>query len=300
MGNLYGCDKGTILKYAKDINYKNEITGKLTIDNKTEILSQYKEKTSNELADIYDVSRGQITKLWYDNKLSGKNKNRYSFDFDYFENIDTKDKAYFLGFLSADGNVFEKSKKTKSIKMTLQYEDRYILEVFKFCINCEKPLYTIERDSRKYSTLELISNKMFDDLSKYNIIPNKTYLYEMPKLEKFVSHFIRGYFDGDGSISISYNKFNSPSQYNISISGFEHNLLIIKNVLLENEIETIFVLDNRKYKYNFGQLVITNIKNKYKFLNFIYNNCDNLFLTRKKYKADSFFLAIKNKCLKNN
>lgn len=71
-------------------------------------MAQYNFKTSVELAKEYNVSRGQITKLWHDNNLIGKYRNIYPFDYKYFEKIDSYDKAYFLGFLAADGNVSQR------------------------------------------------------------------------------------------------------------------------------------------------------------------------------------------------
>lgn len=97
MSKIYGCSKNVILNYAKEIGYVNENTGKLSDLQKQEIINKYNLKTSKELASEYNVSRGQITKLWYDEKLCGKDRHAYPFDYNYFENIDSKDKAYFLG-----------------------------------------------------------------------------------------------------------------------------------------------------------------------------------------------------------
>lgn len=75
MATLYNCDKTTILNHAKKINFNpNEIKReyKLSEEDKEKILSLYYQKTSTELAKEYGVSRGMITKLWYDANLAGK------------------------------------------------------------------------------------------------------------------------------------------------------------------------------------------------------------------------------------
>lgn len=74
MSELYGCSKTTILNYAKKINYdiKSNKKYKLTEDQKKEIISLYNKSSSNQLAKKYNVSRGIITKLWYDNNLCNK------------------------------------------------------------------------------------------------------------------------------------------------------------------------------------------------------------------------------------
>ena len=75
MGEYYGCSKTTILNYAKSINFNpNQVQEyKLSQQDKEDIIAAYDTKTSTELAQQYNVSRGMITKLWYDAKLSGKN-----------------------------------------------------------------------------------------------------------------------------------------------------------------------------------------------------------------------------------
>ena len=74
MGELYHCDKSSVLNHAKKIgfNVKSVQTPKLSEKDKQRIISLYNEKTSTELAAEYNVSRGMITKLWYDANLKGK------------------------------------------------------------------------------------------------------------------------------------------------------------------------------------------------------------------------------------
>lgn len=74
MAELYNCSKSSILRYAKEINFDTSTaqTPKLSEEDKKRIISLYNEKTSTELAEEYQVSRGMITKLWYDANLKGK------------------------------------------------------------------------------------------------------------------------------------------------------------------------------------------------------------------------------------
>lgn len=74
MGELYNCNKTSILNHAKKIgfNTKSVQTPKLSEEDKKRIISLYNEKTSTELAKEYNVSRGMITKVWYDANLKGK------------------------------------------------------------------------------------------------------------------------------------------------------------------------------------------------------------------------------------
>lgn len=74
MAELYGCSKNTILRHAQEIGFNTASaqTPKLSEEDKKRIISLYNEKTSTELAKEYNVSRGMITKLWFDANLKGK------------------------------------------------------------------------------------------------------------------------------------------------------------------------------------------------------------------------------------
>lgn len=75
MAELYNCNKTSILNHAKKIGFNpNEIDRNYKLSNrqKQEIINSYNIKTSTELAKEYGVSRGMITKLWYDADLNGK------------------------------------------------------------------------------------------------------------------------------------------------------------------------------------------------------------------------------------
>lgn len=313
MGELYGCDKAIILRYAKEIGYVNHYRNSLTEEQKQDILAQYELKTSKELSEYYGVSQSLITKTWSENGLIGKERRSYPFDFNYFENIDSADKAYFLGLLAADGNVFKRKigNSQSIIKLSLQKTDKIILEIFKIYLGSKQPLYETRRESSYVNymyTLELVSDKMANDLSKYNIIPYKTYDYEFVELNKeYMSHFFRGYFDGDGSISCVNNQLHSPSMYSIQISGFIHNLSKMSKYLFTNEaINSIIIIDKRKEKENkynlpFGSLAFTNINDKYKFLKYIYDDRSDIYFARKRYMAECFLNAInKNYSNKQN
>lgn len=122
----------------------------------------------------------------------------------YFENIDSYDKAYFLGFMITDGCV---GSKTNEISLSISSKDDEILEIFKSKLNSKNPIHRTVRvrkgrkDSAE-SSLKLKSQQLKDDLAKYNVVPNKTYTIEIPEIdENLTSHLFRGLFDGDGWIS---------------------------------------------------------------------------------------------------
>ena len=108
MAKKYGITRETILKFAKRINYKNTYRASLTKEEEYYILSQYEFKSSTDLSKELEVSRALITKIWRVNGLSGKSSRIYYCDFDFFENIDSPAKAYFLGVMASDGCVYKR------------------------------------------------------------------------------------------------------------------------------------------------------------------------------------------------
>jgi hypothetical protein len=111
-----------------------------------------------------------------------------------------------------------------------------------------------------------------------------------------MSHFIRGYFDGDGCICKVKNKW-----YSITIAGNEGFIFSLKKFLLDKGILKINIYSSGKIKI----LSITNLTDAFKFKNIIYN-CDTVFLGRKKNKFDGVindFVSKKDFCdlvLENN
>lgn len=116
---------------------------------------------------------------------------------DYFKNIDTKEKAYWLGFLYADGCVnIDKRKDAKRLIIGLSIKDEEMINRF---------LKTIDSDTKKRlkdSTIEVTigSNQICNDLIKYGCVPRKSKIVEIPKLDSRYLYlaFLLGYFDGNG------------------------------------------------------------------------------------------------------
>src|ERR1035437_1379987 len=131
-----------------------------------------------------------------------------AFNEDFFE-INSPESFYLAGFIAADGNV---DKNLSRITIALAEKDINFLEDIKKLICCNaklskhidygskrNPLY---KDTVNYF-LRFSSKKMVEDLQKWNIIPNKTKTYDFPECamtNDLVSHYMRGYFDGDGCL----------------------------------------------------------------------------------------------------
>lgn len=144
------------------------------------------------------------------------------FDLNYFASINSEDKAYWLGFIFADGSICISDKSCKSynrLTIGLSVKDEDHLKKFAETIKMptDKIIHVFPQHS--YSGSEMVylhcnSVKMAADLIKLNCIPRKTIHSEFPPIEgKYIRHFIRGYFDGDGCIS--GNSWELTSEGNI-------------------------------------------------------------------------------------
>lgn len=122
-----------------------------------------------------------------------------------FKNIDSEEKAYWLGFLFADGNVHST---TNQITICLKIADYSHLEKFKKFIGANNRIYI--NDKTKSCRYQFFSKEMKLDLINLGCIPKKSLTLEFPtKIPKhLITYFIRGYFDGDGCLTY-YKKSKS-------------------------------------------------------------------------------------------
>ena len=142
---------------------------------------------------------------------------KYSFNEDYFETIDSEDKAYFLGFIIADGCVSDGSN-----RICITQKETDILYEFKKYVGFEGPIH--KQKNRNISSINLSSSKMKSDLYKLGIHSNKTMVVKYPDISKELqNHFIRGVFDGDGCISMRIDKRDNSvrGQFNICSGSYE-------------------------------------------------------------------------------
>lgn len=163
-----------------------------------------------KIGKYFNVSHKTIAKVLERHNIprTGIGKRKYELNEHYFDEIDTPNKAYILGFFFADGCNFP-SKST--ISMSLEEHDKEILEKIRLEINSERPLEFIEQSARHDQTnnyqykdmwrLLIFSKHMCRVLNSYGMVPSKSLILEFPKYldQGLMSHFIRGYFDGDGS-----------------------------------------------------------------------------------------------------
>lgn len=205
-----------------------------------------------------------------------KNYRKYFFKENYFECIDTEEKAYWLGFLYADGCVFK-----TTIRLNLSLKDIDVLKKFAESIQCTKEIEVGTQNSFgtevEYARLSIYSIKMVTDLIDKGCIPKKSLILQFPNNnqvpKELLPHFIRGYFDGDGGFS--YNK--TGKQYTMNFCGTLDFLSGIKEFF---NVNNPIAHDKRHLDKNIYSLHIGGNLNVLSKGNMMYENA-HIFLLRK-------------------
>ena len=225
----YGVTGPVIRKFLKRLGVplrKSKLEGK-----EQEVTEKYLAGLSSiQLAESYGVSKPTILTLLKDQKVERRNRSqsqqKYTIDEHVFDCIDSEEKAYWLGFLYADGN---NSPSVRTITLQIHKRDRDILKKLKFFLKSDAPIKKVKSDStliRFTVTNKHLSSK----LEELGIVQAKTFKLTFPKWlsTEFQKPFIRGYFDGDGGIS-SVN----TADITFSVTGTVSIVRTIQSILMK-------------------------------------------------------------------
>jgi len=256
-------------------------------------------KSITKLSQVLNKDWGTIKRYMLKHDIQIKPKTKYSCN-DSFFSKEMPETFYWAGFIAADGCVIKKKKyNTYILKITLSKRDEEHLNAFKKCIKSTHPIKSYTVKNKKYndstaSEIQICSKQIFDDLSKFNIVPRKTHIYHFPewvKDHKYVNHFIRGYFDGDGSFSSHKQKNRNVAQFSFSVRGTEAFLKDMYQVIDKN---CNFKKNNRKIYHSNGIAGIGySGNNNVKIIsNFLYKNAS-VYLIRKYKKIEELIKKTK-------
>jgi len=215
---LYSCNKTTILNLRKKYNIKKLYRDKEWLNKKYNI----EKLTVREISKIINCSEDTVSiylrkfgyKIDHERaRIAGK---KYHYNERIFHDIDTAEKAYWLGFITADGCIENIQRKRK---------DGTIYDNYRLCFCLSKKDENHLKKFRKFigdtsisitdsKTFLSVTNKEYDcvhlriyckqlaiDLMKHNVLQNKSTKEHAPILNDNLNrHFIRGVFDGDGCI----------------------------------------------------------------------------------------------------
>lgn len=249
---------------------------KYNIETINNVIKLYNENklNSREISELLNINQGTIT-YWirkYSIPRQRAPKSKISNEL-YFDNIDNENKAYWLGWIMADGNISIYNNQY-SLKLHIGIEDKSLIDRF---LNEIGSTNKTKIKTNKYISyyVSLTSKHMINSLINLGVIPQKTGNEIMPNLRNdLISHFIRGYFDGDGiTCNTEKNKWcGFISSYNLCES-------------IQKELGTSFKIRiaNNSKAYYFQTSKKSFREDLYKYM---YSNAS-IYLKRKKERMDS-------------
>ena len=282
---------------------------RLTHKEKSELFTKYEtgKYTGTDLAKHYNISSVAVNALLRRNGYKAKSQSelqrKYNVDETFFDVIDTEEKAYVLGLLYADGyNNTDRN----SINLGLKETDKEILEKITALIQPTKPLQYVSTSSQRKKTgfgnsqnqyRLIISNKHISQrLIELGCGKAKTHNLKFPTEEQvpthLVRHFVRGYFDGDGSVS-------GDKQKQFSFVGTTDFLLPLQQVLVKelDFSQTKFDKRCKDRDNNIRSLRYCGVIQCITFRDWLYKDAT-IYLERKKKIFDSYkpFIRTERKC----
>ena len=233
--NFYKCEEHHIRLVLKEnqidrkYNKLNQEIYDRIVDKYENGMSQYKISYDLLISDC--CIRKTLNKCNVQKRSYSENNRRYHRNSHYFDKINTQNKAYILGLLFADGNNFPDH---NAITIALQEEDKYVLDFIKDELEYEGPIRFIplhNKNSKYKNQYTLVINDpyMSSCLEKLGVVKAKSLITTFPEYIRmnYIRHFIRGYFDGDGSISYSSTTYKPY----VSICGTYEFCTTIANIV---------------------------------------------------------------------
>lgn len=274
-------------KFSEEII--NEILQKY--DNGQSITSLNKEYHTTKVRDLLIENNRQVPES---RKGIGGRKRRCTLNENYFQELDSKDKAYFLGFIYADGFITKPSHGQNILGLTLAEIEP--IDKFKKYIQTNKKVGYYKKTS-SYSNksyeykLALNSDKLVSDIEKLGVIERKTLTLTFPNLrEDLIPHFIRGYFDGDGSVFLhkdSREEYSYNEYLGINICGTKEFLIALTKHLPFLEEGQCIYKEERKETNCWNLKMASNIRSL-ELYHYMYKDCNDLYLSRKREKFENF------------
>jgi len=170
---------------------------------------------------LFPYSRQESIERWRYKTETPCSRHKYFLNEDFFETIDTEQKAYWVGFLAADGCI-SSGRDQKLIILSLSTKDRDHVIKFRDALDATYPIKDRRLTGRHRTTtfssrIRMTSRKMSLDLTAHGVPPRKTFILKSPIGVPgcLIHHYVRGYFDGDGGIHIRKNGTGSR----VSIAG---------------------------------------------------------------------------------
>lgn len=248
------------------------------------IKNHYKDMTTNEIAEY--LNRTPKAVHVKKSRLGLKNDPIYDYDRNKFEKILTEEDAYWLGFLYADGYVCH-SNHNWWYGVELQYRDIGHLKKLNKYMNGNMHIDTFYHKSPtsdnicKMCKIAYYSRSLFENLVRCGCVQRKSKIITMPLdivPEELMRHFIRGYFDGDGSCGIYAHSQRKYLKYpRAKITCGSHDFVNQLKEYLNNNGIRCGIITSKEFNYD---IFFSGKENVTNFLKYMYKD-SNIYLDRK-------------------
>lgn len=267
--------------------YKNE--KELTLEEKEKIIKYYYDNPNKKVKEIgqhFKLTKRAMGRIFKEFNIFSHRKNRYTLNEYFFDTIDSELKAYLLGYLFADGFVGDK--KYNNIVFSQKKDDMEAVILFKESIEYTGDLRIFEpgkgsfKNSQDHAVINFSSKHMANKLRDYGLSKKELYK-KFPKInDNLLRHFIRGFFDGDGSITLTKSYYKDKVYYGGAIDIIVNKNLVNFFLNLFNNIH--FSIDQSKTDYMVYLKSHSREAAKF-FYDYFYKD-SKYFLSRKKEKFD--------------
>lgn len=254
------------------------------------VLQIVKENSGVKYSTVYNTLKRNHIQI-RQNDFTAK---KYECNSKFFSEISNEHQAYWLGFIYADGFLSKTSYKSNLMGISLSKTDQEHLEKFKKDIEFTGRIhhYTVKSGYKvgtEYSRIIIRDNQICNDLESCGVFHHKTPILKFPSTDivpqNLVSHFIRGYFDGDGCFTYHINK-NGKLLSAVKICGTSEFLLGMAQYL------PIRKFPPRLYKRHSADTVsaldVGGNKQSLEIMQYMYSNAT-IYLSRKYEKFLTFF-----------
>lgn len=281
------------------LNYNKQSTQKIFPEMESKILELYDNGLScYKIAKKYDCTPTLINRviIKYGKSKTNEDYHDYTLNENYFEKIDTPEKAIILGFLYADGYICEKK---HYIKIQLQYRDEHILEQIKKAVSSNKNFYYRVLKGRKYSAVVFNSRKMVSDLVNLGCMQRKSFKIRWPKINhKLLPDFLYGYWLGDGWSSHTYrSNLNNGVMNFCGCLGIASNKKFCYDIIkyLNCELGVNVCYEKSYTNKRCGNVRIKGLSDLKSLINFMFKNHKLIYISRKIEKVRNIQKCYKNK-----
>lgn len=212
----------------------------------------------------------------------------------------SSDMAYILGFIATDGCLVEHENGYHALNIT--NKNKNILERILTAMHSDHKISIKSRGGvpkKKYFQLQIRNQFIYKDLLKLGLTPRKSKTLKLPGVpSKFFNDFIRGCFDGDGSVTVWRDpRWKNPWQIRTVFSS--GSCVFLQEIQQNLHRQAGLSMGSIQYLIREYELCYS-ISDSVKLYNYMYNEVsDSLLYLEYKLKKFNYFKEVRPDCFKN-